>query len=273
MAAFLFPQIYGPGAVLIPGFLALSLHLSDGIECGWRPDVNHRKPFTPMSGTSDHYSVLGVARDADAGSLRQAYHDLAMKWHPDKNPTNVDFAQARFQEILAAYETLSDPAKRAAYDRKLGQNDCPRREAPCGPTARNPFHVDPSGSDFDDYGFDGFDFDFDFDFEDDVWEILTGLRRGHSRFRGGSGASRGLDPRKVHIFGMSLSTGSLDVQRAFSAFGTVTDVFIMRDKRTRVSLGKGFVTFSSVEAYASAVAARQINVQGRCVGIRPAYAR
>jgi DnaJ-class molecular chaperone len=64
----------------------------------------------------DYYAILGVPRDADAAALKKAYRKLAMKWHPDKNPDNVEAAQAKFQEISEAYDVLNDPEKRQVYD-------------------------------------------------------------------------------------------------------------------------------------------------------------
>jgi len=71
----------------------------------------------------DYYDILGVPRDADAAALKSSFRKLAMQWHPDKNPGNPD-AEARFKEIGEAYQVLSDPEKRAAYDRfgKAGLN-------------------------------------------------------------------------------------------------------------------------------------------------------
>jgi molecular chaperone DnaJ len=64
----------------------------------------------------DYYEVLDVARTADEGELKSAFRKLAMKYHPDKNPGDAE-AEARFKELNEAYQTLSDPQKRAAYDR------------------------------------------------------------------------------------------------------------------------------------------------------------
>lgn len=65
--------------------------------------------------SQDPYELLGVARDADADAIKKAYRRLARQYHPDVNP-DPD-AQERFKEISRAYEVLSDPQKRAAYDR------------------------------------------------------------------------------------------------------------------------------------------------------------
>ena len=62
----------------------------------------------------DYYEVLGVPRDADEKAIKGAYHKLAMKWHPDRNPS-PDAAE-KFKEIAKAYAILKDPKKRARYD-------------------------------------------------------------------------------------------------------------------------------------------------------------
>ena len=56
----------------------------------------------------DYYSILGVDRNADEKALKKAYHKLAFKWHPDKNPNNQKEAQAKFQEISEAYDAKRD---------------------------------------------------------------------------------------------------------------------------------------------------------------------
>jgi molecular chaperone DnaJ len=63
----------------------------------------------------DFYEVLGVGRDASDEEIKKAYRRLAVKFHPDKNPGDKS-AEEKFKEIGEAYEALSDPQSRAAYD-------------------------------------------------------------------------------------------------------------------------------------------------------------
>lgn len=64
----------------------------------------------------DYYELLGVARDANQNEIKKAYRRLAMEYHPDKNPGDKA-AEEKFKEIGEAYAVLSDPQKRAQYDR------------------------------------------------------------------------------------------------------------------------------------------------------------
>ncbi len=71
----------------------------------------------PMSvAKRDYYEILSVSRDCDDGTLKTAYRKLALQYHPDRNPNNQQ-AEERFKEAAEAYAILSDPQKRAAYDR------------------------------------------------------------------------------------------------------------------------------------------------------------
>lgn len=64
----------------------------------------------------DYYEILGVNRDASDDDIKKAYRKLAMQHHPDRNPDNPK-AEETFKEAKEAYEILSDPDKRASYDR------------------------------------------------------------------------------------------------------------------------------------------------------------
>jgi molecular chaperone DnaJ len=64
----------------------------------------------------DYYATLGVAKDASGEDLKRAYRKLAMQFHPDRNPGDVQ-AEAKFKELNEAYDILKDDQKRGAYDR------------------------------------------------------------------------------------------------------------------------------------------------------------
>ncbi len=63
----------------------------------------------------DYYEVLGVARDASVEQIKKAYRQLALKYHPDRNPGNKE-AEEQFKEAAEAYEVLGDQEKRRRYD-------------------------------------------------------------------------------------------------------------------------------------------------------------
>jgi len=70
---------------------------------------------------SDHYSILGVSRDAEDVVIKAAWRALAQKYHPDKFDGPADVAQKKMQEINNAYNVLADPERRADYDRNFAE--------------------------------------------------------------------------------------------------------------------------------------------------------
>lgn len=64
----------------------------------------------------DYYEILGVSKTATAEELKKAYRKVAMQYHPDRNPGDKA-AEEKFKEAAEAYEVLSDPDKKAKYDR------------------------------------------------------------------------------------------------------------------------------------------------------------
>ncbi|NXK55870.1 DNJB8 protein, partial [Chauna torquata] len=70
----------------------------------------------------DYYKVLGLQKNASQDDIRKSYRRLALKWHPDKNPSNKEEAEKKFKAVAEAYEVLSDPQKRSLYDRSVKEN-------------------------------------------------------------------------------------------------------------------------------------------------------
>ncbi|MDZ7765680.1 MAG: DnaJ domain-containing protein [Melioribacteraceae bacterium] len=68
----------------------------------------------------DYYKTLGVDKNATTDEIKKAYRKLALKYHPDKNPDDIE-AENKFKEVTEANEVLSDPEKRKKYD-QLGSN-------------------------------------------------------------------------------------------------------------------------------------------------------
>lgn len=69
-----------------------------------------------MANKEDYYKILGIDKTADANAIKKAHRTLAKKYHPDVNQDNPE-AEEKFKEISEAYEVLSDPEKKAKYDR------------------------------------------------------------------------------------------------------------------------------------------------------------
>ncbi len=69
-----------------------------------------------MATKEDFYKLLNVERNASDAEIKKSYRSLAMKHHPDRNADNPEAAEEKFKQIKEAYEILSDPKKRSAYD-------------------------------------------------------------------------------------------------------------------------------------------------------------
>ncbi|NWX48625.1 DNJB8 protein, partial [Steatornis caripensis] len=81
----------------------------------------------------DYYKVLGVQKSASLDDIKKSYHKLALKWHPDKNPSNKEEAEKKFKAIAEAYKVLSDPQKRSLYDNSVKESRSHRGgSAACG---------------------------------------------------------------------------------------------------------------------------------------------
>jgi len=68
-------------------------------------------------GTKDYYAILGVSEKASRDVIRRAFRKLAMKYHPDRNLGNEQWAEGKFKEISEGYAVLGDETKRQGYDR------------------------------------------------------------------------------------------------------------------------------------------------------------
>lgn len=156
----------------------------------------------------DYYEVLGVGKTATEAEIKKAYRKLALKYHPDVCPDKSE-AEEKFKEITEAYEVLSNPSKRATYDR-VGQSG---------------FGQGSSGAGFSDFGgFGSFS---------DVFETFFGGGFGASPFRTQT-RTRPAGPQRG-------SDVAIDVEVSFegSIFGTEVKVTTPRYQRCEHCGGTG----------------------------------
>jgi molecular chaperone DnaJ len=156
---------------------------------------------------SDFYDVLGVNKDASDSELKSAYRKQALKYHPDRNPGDHT-AEEKFKEASEAYQVLSDPDKRAAYDR-YGHAGLGGAGSPGG------FGGSPFGGTVD------------------LGDIFGDLF-GEVFNMGGSGASRGQRQHRGDDLRYDLT---IDFEDAI--FGTQTEVKIRRLEPCQSCHGKG----------------------------------
>ncbi|KAJ6798082.1 putative dnaJ-like protein subfamily B member 4 [Iris pallida] len=145
----------------------------------------------------DYYKILQVERGANDEELKKSYRKLAMKWHPDKNPTNKKEAEAKFKQISEAYEVLSDPQKRAIYD-QYGEEGLKGQVPPPGHGGPG-----PGGASFFSGGADGpTTFRFNPRNADDIFAEFFGFSSPFgSMGGGGGGAGPGMRGGRSGFFG------------------------------------------------------------------------
>lgn len=169
---------------------------------------------------ADPYSTLGVARGADDATIKSAYRKLAKELHPDRNKDNPK-AAARFSDVTAAYDLLSDKDKRAQFDRgEIDDQGNPRFNGFPGGGAGG-FRRGQQGGGFEFSG-DGADFG-------DIFEGLFGGSRGRQQqggygpFTGRRAPAKGPD-RSYRLPVAFEEAASLKTQRVTLASGKTIDV-------------------------------------------------
>ena len=79
--------------------------------------------------SKNYYEILELNNYADETEIKKSYRRLALKWHPDKNPNNIEMATEKFNEISEAFEVLGDKQKRKQYDifGNINSNQTPKQ--------------------------------------------------------------------------------------------------------------------------------------------------
>ena len=158
-----------------------------------------------MAKKRDYYEALGLEKGASEQEIKRAFRKMAMKYHPDKNPGDKE-AEERFKEVNEAYGVLSDPEKKANYDR-FGHAG-----------------VDPNAGFGGAGGFGGFGGGFD-----DIFDMFGGMFGG-----GGDGRSHRAGPKK----GRDLQHG-MTITFEEAAFGVKKDVRLTKYVKCETCDGSG----------------------------------
>lgn len=188
-----------------------------------------------MADKRDYYEVLGVDKNADDATIKKAYRTLAKKYHPDMNPGDKT-AEEKFKEVNEAYAVLSDPDKKAKYDR-YGHDA-----------------FDPSAGAGGGYGgFSGFG-DFG-----DISDIFGSMFGGF----GGSSQSRRNGPMRGEDIGVRIS-----ITFEEAAFGTKKDITYNRIQKCPECSGSGAAKGSSPETCPQCHGSGQVRVNQRMMGMQ-----
>ena len=189
-----------------------------------------------MADKRDYYEVLGVDKNADDATIKKAYRTLAKKYHPDMNPGDKT-AEEKFKEVNEAYAVLSDPDKKAKYDR-YGHDA-----------------FDPSAGAGGGYGgFSGFG-DFG-----DISDIFGSMFGGGF---GGSSQSRRNGPMRGEDIGVRIS-----ITFEEAAFGTKKDITYNRIQKCPDCDGSGAAKGSSPETCPQCHGSGQVRVNQRMMGMQ-----
>ena len=169
-----------------------------------------------MADKKDYYETLGIKKGATEDEIKSAFHKMAMKYHPDRNPGDAS-AEEKFKEVNEAYSVLSDPDKKAKYDRFGFAGVDPSYGAGEGGF---------SGG-FGESGFRGFSSsDFGFDDIGDIFNMFTGGGSSYSTTR--NGPRRGADIQK-----------RMTISFEEAAFGVKKTIKITKDCECEACKGTG----------------------------------
>ena len=191
----------------------------------------------------DYYQVLGVDRNASADAIKKAYRKLAMKFHPDRNPDNKEWANTKFKEINEAFSILGDPEKRHQYD-QFGTVGA------AGDIFGSPFTRSTFEDVMKDFGGQGLGFDF---LDNIFGDFLKGRGFSFKGFSHGAAGSRGIpfgNMEGVNFNGIFNRTRNRPTQEARyeitiakeqAARGIEKDL-TRKGKKLRVKIPKGIKT-------------------------------
>jgi curved DNA-binding protein len=193
------------------------------------------------AGFKDYYSILGVAKSADADAIKKAFRQLARKYHPDVNPGDK-ISEEKFKEVNEAYEVLSDTEKRAKYD-QYGQY-WNKVGTPGGASSGG---YRPQGGDFDEFEFGKFN-----NFDEFINDLLGrmgntgGNPYASGRSRGGSDPFGGGGFRTPGTGGASLDTEARVTLTFAEAFNGVQKPLSIGNETITVKIPPGAKTGSKI---------------------------